>query len=829
MNWSLNPHVILLLAAILAGAPASTAQELSAEGRSRKAIHDSLFDSFLVGRKTVFAGSGREHGLKEVTVLQETREIRHGDELALPAGAERVAVLFRHFGFHGANLDRIKEVRVFPFSPGKAPPRSAQEKDFYRVQMPSLPGTDEPFGAMKIRFLMKEKEATCQIDDLVFFAQAPIPREFDTIPYRDLGAEFPRERVEVRIDTDHELSIGGTAALQRERWFRIHETPGAVDASFEQWAAEHGFLPGRGMFKFDPALTHGSGNAETLQERKDKPGAADLTFFDRYDTGVRLRESIPLFRNTPFAMCFNDWPGFMSVPLVGRGTPRPERFEDGAELAAAYVADQIKDAGYTATWWEVKNESTVQSEWAHHGKEKQGIDGWGLLSDFHNRMADAIHARAPQVKVGGPCSAYMQLQVQDFGLYRNQARFIAETRGHLDFFSHHFYENAGTLGAHERRGMGYSGYLLGRYEAIFDMLRAHMHKVDNVLPTLITECGSLQNGRKPSDNWLRLSAWNAFLTKSMQRPDQIGLFVPFIFLEMSWNPNSGDAAFAPRTDRERHRTIEDFEPATIAHYFDLWRDFDGRRLPVEFDRDWLDVVAVHDGKRILLAVSNLGGRQIAVDLSGVAKRTGATGASQTRLNYHKGQVVFEPEHPVDPGEIPVDVNETTVIRLMPGKPVAPPGMLRQDRWFATETAVPSDGQPLPFDVRVDKPDEVKAARLIAGIHRTGGVTEPLKVEINGKPVSVATGDAGEFTEFFAPLDAAVPGSLVRGTNRIVIQAQPGTTITSVQLATLGHNPATRKGRHEPVLFCLAVVGRCCQLLAGGRNVDASQRDLHPRR
>lgn len=235
------------------------------------------------------------------------------------------------------------------------------------------------------------------------------------------------------------------------------------------------------------------------------------------------------------------------------------------------------------------------------------------------------------------------------------------------------------LGAHERRGLGYSNYLLGRYEAILDMLRAHMHKVDNVLPILITECGSLQNGRKPSDNWLRLHAWNAYLTKSMQRPDQIDLFVPFIFLHMSWNPNSGDAAFTPKADRKRHSTIEDFEPTTIAHYFDLWRDFDGRRLPVECNRDWLDVVAVLDGKRISLAVTNMGGRQIAVDLSGVAKRIGASGATQTRLNYHKGEVVFEQEHAVDAAAIPVDVNETTVIRLTLEKPLDPSGKLQLDR------------------------------------------------------------------------------------------------------------------------------------------------------
>tara|TARA_R110002049_G_scaffold182485_2_gene350296 strand:+ start:20773 stop:23139 length:2367 start_codon:yes stop_codon:yes gene_type:complete len=783
-------RILSLVALALAASSAtdSFAQALSKEGRDRKAVHDFLFDQFVEGRETRFVGSGRDRGLKEITILSESREIRHNDELALPAGAERIAGVFRHFAFRGQNLDRIKEVHVFPFSPDKAPPRSQQVTDFYRVQMPSIPRSDETPERMKIRFLMNDEAATCRIDDLVFIAQKQIPSEFDTIPYRDLGSELPRERVEIAIDVDHELSVGGTSDLLRSRWFRMHETPGVVDQSFERWALDRNFWPGRGAFKFNPALTRAWGNWKPLKERTDKPGAADLSFFDQYDAGVRHRKTIEEFKKEPFAYCFNDWPDFMSVPLVGRGTPEPEYFDNAAELAAAYVEDQIKDGGFTSKWWEVKNESSVQSEWAHHWKENQGIDGWGLLADFHNRVADAVHARAPDVKVGGPSSAYMQLQVKDFALYRDQARFIEETRGHIDFFSHHFYENALMLGAHHRRGQGYSNYLLGRYEAILDMLRAHMHKVDNVLPILITETGSLQNGRQPSDNWLRLMAWNAYLTKSMQRPDQIDLFVPFIFLHMSWNPNSGDAAFTPKLDRERHRTIDDFERTTVSNYFELWRDFDGRRLPVQFSRDWLDVVAVHDGKRISLAVTNMGGRQIALDLSSVAKRLGSATASQVRLNYHDGAVVFQPEHRVDVAAVPVDVNETTVIRLALETPLSPSGTLNQKRWYAPETAIKSDGQPANFDVGLEQADRIKSAKLVIGVHRRGGVTEPLVVKVNGTRVDVDMGDANEFTEFFAPLDAAVPAAILKSNNKVEVQAQNGTTITSVQLVTFHATP-----------------------------------------
>jgi len=772
---------LLVFLGSLAVGSASAELALSEEGKEQKALHDFLFDDFLAGKHTVFRGEGRDRGLKELVVLKKSLEIADGDEIELPLGSGRVAMFFRHFGFHGENLDKIKEVRVLPFSPDRAPPRSVQVEKFYRVQMPSLPLMDEMPAGLTLKILMKDG-MTCRIDDVVFYAQAPIPKEFDTIPFVDLGSDRPREQVVIEVDLENELVVGGTSDLQREKWFRMHQSPGEVDPSLERWALERNFSAGRSAFKFNPAITRGWGNMKTLKEREDRPGAADLEFFATYDSGKNLREGLAEFHRDGYAMTFNDWPEFMSVPLVGRGTPLVERFDEAAELAAAYVEDQIRDAGTTATWWEVKNESSVKSEWAHHFE--QGKDGWGLLADFHNRMADAIHARAPGTKVGGPSSAYMQVQVKDFSIYQSQARFIEETKGHLDFFSHHFYENAGMLGAHERRGNGYSNYLLGRYEAILDMLRAQMHKVDNVLPILITEAGSLQNGRNPSSNWLRLLAWNAFLNKSMQRPDQIDLFVPFIFLEMHWNPISGDAAFTPKAGVKRARKLEDFEPTKTAKYFELWRDFDGVRLPVSFERDWLDVTAIHDGNRISLAVTNMGGRQIALDLSGLAEKSGATGALQTRLNYHKGEVVFEPEHAVEVTAIPVDVNETTVIRLTLPEPLAPAGKLRMERWYSPETAVKSTGGVSSFKVQVGKPQAVASAKFVLGLHRGGGMSEPVSVTLNGTPVPLPLGDADEFSEFFAPIGVSVPVDLLKKENVIEIQAQAGTTMTSVQLVTV---------------------------------------------
>ena len=775
--------LFLTCSALLGHSSQVVGQTLSKEGHQRKVAHDYLFQNFVKERDTTYRETGQGQGLKELTVFEGSQDIHNGDELLLPLGAEDIAVFFRHLAFRGAHLDRIEKIFVLPFSPDKAPPRSQQVQEFYRVQMPSVPLSEKPSEQMKIQFILKDPDTSCTVNTVIFIAQSPIATTFDTIPYRDLGAEFPRERVSITIDTDHELLINGTSNLDRSRWFRIHETPGSVHQSFEKWAAERNFLPGRGMLKFQPGLTTAWGNWEPLHERTEEPGAADLSFFETYDAGTQARNTIPRFKDTPYASCFNDWPEFMSVPLIGRGTPKIEYFRYATDLAAAYVQDQIKDGGSSATWWEVKNESTFQSEWAYHWREKEGIDGWGLLSDFHNQVADAVHEVSPSTRIGGPAAAYMQLHQKDFGLFRDHARFIKETRGKLDFFSYHFYENAGMLGAHERRGQGYSNYLLGRYEATLDVLRAEMHNAENVLPILITECGSLQNGRQAADNWLRILAWNALLTKTIQRPDQIELFVPFVFLHMPWNPISGDAVFTPKGNRQQHLTIDDFDATPIANFFELWRDFDGRRLPVAYDRDWLDVVAIHSNNKISLAVTNMGGRQLLLDLSSIHQQYPKVSAQQTRLNYHEGDLTFQPNQPVEINAIPVDVNETTVIHLVPKKKIQPTQGVHQNRYYARKTVVKSTGKPILFKITTPQGATATQARLVIGVHRTGGLDTPLTTTINKTPMTIDVGDAAEFTNFFAPLTVPVPPSALQEMNTITVMAQPGTTVTSVQLVT----------------------------------------------
>lgn len=783
LQFLLCAFTLVAVSAVLPARLLGQDRKLSAEGEARKAAHDYLFGEFSKAKKSKFKGEEPSRVLDEIVISTERVEVSGDILLNLPKGSARVASMFRYIVLRGEGLDNLEGLVMLPYAPDSNLAVSTKQPDFYRVKVAAMPIPSESMPPVQIKSKCKPG-TTATITEIALNSQSKLSTTFDDIPFRNLGAEFPREIVEVKVDLQNELSLGGHIDLEREKFCRYYAAPGHLDASFENWAAERKFLPGRQIMKLQPALVVGySNNQPKLTESTAKPGAADLSFFDRYESAGSLTSTIEPFRDIKFAMCFNDYPDFMSVKTVGRGTPLIEHFDDAAELAAAYVADQIKDGGRTATYWEVKNESTIKSEWDYHWDKK--YDAWALMADFHNRVADAVHRRSPETMVGGPSSAWMQVQVSDFGLYRNQTKFMDLTKGHVDFYSHHFYEDFGSLGAWERREGKYTNYLLGRMEAILDMFRAHMYETNNVKPILVTECGSLQPGRGPSDYWLRIRSYSAYMHKLMQRPDQIELAVPFAFLSIPWNPQSGDAAFIPKEGKRNNSPLEDCDSTPLRNLFELWRDFDGRRLPVSFERKWLDVTAVHQGNRVQLAITNMGGRQLSINVSSLVGDFPAASVSQRRLYYLDGEVKYEDavSHS-DATAFPVDVEETTIITIELTRPLEITGAIKRKSWYAAGTAIKSDtASDRGYAIKIDHPESVQAATLMIGVQRDGGLGGPLSGTFNGKPFKVNSSWADEINQLFATVEVELPVDFVAKENSLKIDARDGMTITSLHIVT----------------------------------------------
>jgi len=754
---------------------------LSPEGMKRQNAHAFLLGDFSKNKKRSIKGSGASEMLEEIIISTNRIEVDGSMDIILPAGTQRVAGMFRYIILRGENLDQLGGVTLLPYAPGAFLSRSTQQPGIYRMKVPSMP---IPEAEMPLINIVAKAKAGKQpvITSVSLHSQGKLSTTFDTIPYRNLGAEFPRTAVNGRLDLSHELSVGGHIDLERSKFCRYYAAPGGVHPSFEVWAHERNFLPGRQILKFQPSLVVGYGeNPATLKENPDKPGVADLSFFERSKHPPSSTWAIKPFRDIDYAMCFNDYPEFMSVEHVGRGTPLRQHFGDAADLAAAYVASQIRDGGRSATWWEVKNEATIKSEWDYHWRE--GVDAWSLMAEFHNKVAKAVHAAAPQTNIGGPSSAWMQVQVQDFALYRNHLKFMDLTKDHLDFYSHHFYEDFGSLGAWERREGKYNNYLLGRMEAILDMFAAHMHGTDNVKPILITECGSLQPGRAPSDYWLRIRSWNAYMHKLMQRPQQIDLAVPFAFLCVPWNPTSGNAAFIPKEGKHNHSPLADCEPTPVTRFFDLWRDFDGRRLPVAFEHPGLDVTAVYQGKQVQIAATNMGGRRLALNLAGLGDALKPVSISQRRLYYRDGELHYEDAvRLADLAAVPIDVEETTIITLQFAAPLEGLGLTHREFWYAAETARKPAELPDGVELAVQNLEELRSARLVVGVQREGGLTK-LNGTFNGRPFVIESEWTSDMNHLFAPLQVDLPIDQLQARNVVKVDPVDGLTITSLHVVT----------------------------------------------
>ncbi len=746
---------------------------LTGEGKKLAEAHAYLFGEYGESHSPSFSGREGSRSISGITLKLAPVDTEGDFEIALPAGTGRILGFFRYVELRGSGLDGLGELQLLPVAPGSGLNVSTQNGSTYRVKVPALGAVGDEGGGLVLKGSGK---ARIEAIDLVPYGGG-ISEKFDTLPFRNLGDEQPSVRVELDVRPDETLSISGHRTLDRKKFFRYYGRPGSLPDALERWALERNFTPGRQMLKLSPALEEGHGNPKNiiLTEDPENPGKIAPGFLGELkpDQYKNLGKVYP--DDFEFAMCLNEWPTFMSRQPNGRGTPLVESFDDAAGLVADYIDKEKEYSGRTAKWWEVKNESTIVAEWDYHFKNDRNgkpFDSWGLLADFHNRVADAVHGVSPETKVGGPASAWMQLQVNDFGLWRDQARFMDLTKDALDFYSHHFYEGSQTVGAERRLGDGYENYLLGRLEALLDMIRAHGIATWNVKPILITEYGALNIGKTEADYWLRLRSYSAYLTRLMKRPDQVDLAVPFVFIASPWDPTNGHAVFVPN-GKGKYHDLNSYDVTPCAYFFDLWRDFQGVYVPVANGHRNLEAVAVRDGNVIRVALSNMSSTRLDVDLGEAFGEGKVTESSQRRLYWRDGKVRYEEGAAVDTRHITVDAEETTIVTLTVSGEVAASMVVETRDYFSPVIALKVEGNTTFPVVLPEDRKNIRSASLHIGLQRSGGLPGDLEILVNGSKIPFDTHWGGGHAEFFSDITLPVPVGILSRENTVEVRTGAG--------------------------------------------------------
>lgn len=429
--------------------------------------------------------------------------------------------------------------------------------------------------------------------------------------------------------------------------------------------------------------------------------------------------------------------------------------------------------GYLPTYVEVKNESDIANEWSYHLDPR--YDSWKLLAEFHNTVADRIHESLPDMQVGGPTSAWLMIDRNNFDVARDHLRFMDLTAGHLDFYSHHFYDSKELIVNDPQRPTAAQGFLSGRLEAVLDLFRNHMVLTDNVKPIVISESGSLHEGASDIDHWIRLKTFNSYRLRYLNRPNEFDMVVPFFLPVMWWRKDCPSNLY--RYDENGQLVL------TKERYFlDMWQDYAGTFVPCDSDDDLMYTHAVLEDNVLRVAVNNMNPYRTSLDLDiHDIEADEIVSATQTRLYLENGELIFETVPLESLKAIPLAVEETSIITVTFGEPLEPWELLTEKTYYGDKTLRPT-GKPVTFTVDVPAAEAPEKARLRVSLGRENGFKGNLDVSFNGKNFTVSLDDANLQGAYFGYKEIEIPAELVQETNTVTVYTPiAGGYISSVAL------------------------------------------------
>jgi agarase len=769
----------LCLIAVLAAATVHAAEihpaELGVAGREAYEKHRRLFKEVVPGFEVetkVQVNSGL-NALTRLVFFEGPTPINGKLAIPIPFELNEHIFDFKQVEISGQGLDGV--TRVLVESTGSGNPVlgiTAQREKLIQIKVTSF------MCALNVPLrLIIEGHGT--VENVEFVHREGIAMEFDASIYREPGLEKPVKPVTVMVDATRLRAIEGITEIRRERYFRYYADPNGDRSGKEPYFKGMGFLPGRQIVELGPAFEdrYGAANAMvTLKEDPERPGSgyADPAFFERREFW-RFEGVDP---ELDFVMCFDSWPRFMqptNFPGVPnqRGTPAIEHFDAAADASVRYLKALERDSGRNARWWEVKNESDVKSEWIYH--HEKGYDGWKLLADFHNIMADAIHEELPHIEVGGPVSAWFIPYAGDFAVWKSQARFMDLTRDHLDFYSHHFYE-IGAMDSLERvRREGHS-YVQGAFDCTMDMVCAHMDATGNRKPLVCSEYGSLSFVRDERGFWMHIKNINAILLKFLDRPQDFEITVPFMLTFMHWAPDSLETFIHQTPDGE-------FVKTKNTYIIDMWTGFKGKRIPVSDSEHKVRAHAVIDDDLIRLAVNNHSGQRVELNIEAVVPESLSVISIRRRMAFfEKGETRFVHDELPSLQNIPLGVDATAILEIRLSGVPRPTRCLNETVHYALQTAVPVTGS-AALDIPVETTGAEKAV-LRVGLYRKNGFSAPLNLVLNGSEYEIDLSRSQGTPNFFDYVEIDIDPDELRAENNLTVHAaEAGATVTAARITT----------------------------------------------
>ncbi|WP_096086792.1 carbohydrate-binding protein [Agaribacterium haliotis] len=391
----------------------------------------------------------------------------------------------------------------------------------------------------------------------------------------------------------------------------------------------------------------------------------------------------------------------------------------------------------------------------------------------HKGAADEFHKWADEAKVGGYTAAFPDFEadpyyIDDSGEFKfgqwdavsfgqwNQwdKRFLEIAGDSIDFVSIHLYDFPNI--PFSAKGEFFEQYRKGAYaEAILDMLDAYMDAEWGYRkPIVISEYGTQMQGDfgrgwNPERDWFQVKAHSSMMMQFMQRPDRIGVAIPFVPVKADGNWAKFITPWGRVTNypwrlmiRENERDNDgssDWVYSDVVHFYDLWCDVKGTRVDTWAADPDIQVDAYIDGNTAYFIANSLQFKDTDLNLnfagaSGVRKVTvrqayQAADSSTKYVEHNYGSVL--------PAAITLGAEATAVIVVEYNSDVLISESSLEEKHFAKDMVRDIVGaQPLEFVIDGVNKGASGEAILRLGVARHHDQSLQPNVHVNGQPVEV---------------------------------------------------------------------------------------------
>lgn len=423
--------------------------------------------------------------------------------------------------------------------------------------------------------------------------------------------------VDVNINVNHIL--GADSTFEREKFINIHS-----DVTTNYWYDNDLFtndLINKFLNGYDVYMGRNTGtitwSANTVKEDKNRPGYADTLDLARLGKAQRDKYAAntnwhAYEKRNKLTLCTQLWPLYPDGHQATSGgggwyysdtdTESEPWGTASGEFYAHFIKDYFGNGGTTGqpkpAFVEIVNEPL-----------------WELYNDidrafkYHKTIANEIRKLDPEIKISGYCTAFPNLEEDNFQRWENRwKKFIDVAGKDMDMWSLHLYDAPSIDGGTSkklRRG--------SNVEATLDMIEQYSTiKFGKAKPFIISEFGASSHDYKgawhPYNDYLQNVSCNAMTMQFMERSNNIAQAINYTMLKASWGTTDVNNVWSARLLRREN------EPESLTgkwvysdrvQYYQLWANVKGKRVDVKsHDLDILADAYV-DGNKAYVILNNL--------------------------------------------------------------------------------------------------------------------------------------------------------------------------------------------------------------------------------